>query len=166
MEPLNITAKKLAIIDLDGVIANSDARFAKAAKPDGGVNWRVAFDPALVSLDQLIDGAVAALNRLEEQGFTIIILTSRPESMKEATAAWLAQHDLHRFTLQCKPASEQFTKTVRWKAKEVRKLIEAYKPEVIVFVDDEAGNRESVLLSNAGIACHACFADYFAGQQI
>jgi ribonucleotide monophosphatase NagD (HAD superfamily) len=80
------TMTSLAIIDLDGVIAENTERFARATKPSGGIDWSVAFDPTLVVLDTLIAGADQAVTRLENKhGYAVIFLTSRPETMREAT---------------------------------------------------------------------------------
>jgi hypothetical protein len=87
---------RLAIVDLDGVVADNDARFARARAngdgrkgAEGPVDWSIAFDPDLVSLDGLIMGADQAVKSLEQR-CTIIYLTSRPESIREATQTWLA----------------------------------------------------------------------------
>jgi phosphoglycolate phosphatase-like HAD superfamily hydrolase len=139
---------RLAVIDLDGVCANSDARFA-LAKVGSRTDWSVAFDPANVPLDTLIDGVPEALAQLESQGYQLVYLTSRPESMRDATLAWLDQHDLineHR-PIIFKSASKQFTKTKIWKVEEVRALVERYNASELLFVDDEPVNVAEVLNS-------------------
>ncbi len=120
-------SNKLAIIDADGVLANSDARFAQATV-NGKVDWKRAFDPAAVSLDTLIEGVGECLDKLVERGHAVVILTSRPESMRAATVQWLAEHGIthHNERLEMKPASAQFVKTVRWKAERVVALAQEY----------------------------------------
>lgn len=168
----------LVIIDLDGVLVDSSERFAKAeeAKQQAlALNtemrqaikeyWRVAFTPDLVSLDTLIEGADKAVKNLESHAYTVVFMTSRPESMREATQAWLDQHDLTGYELVMKPAKEQFTKTVEWKAKEVRWM--ANLPDVLslVFIDDERVNREAVAALGLGVTCKENLDDYKPDDQ-
>ena len=106
---------KLAIVDLDGVVANADLRFAQAEeakhlymidpevrrkavaegkKTAADAYWRAAFDPVLVALDDLIEDAGENLMSLALQGYDIVFLTSRPEDMRWATFEWLGRHGL------------------------------------------------------------------------
>lgn len=165
---------RLALIDLDGVICNSEARFAKASEakaaylatqnPDNhyvpqvktaadNIYWRTAFTPALVELDTLIDGADQALDQIK-QDYDIYFLTSRPESMREATAQWIHEH-LHSFSwrfelkrpsssLIMKPDSQKFVKTVVWKAGIVELLVRLFGVDELLFIDDEPAHCESV----------------------
>ncbi len=87
------------IIDLDGIVANSSARFEIATK-DGKIDWSLAFDPELVKLDTLIEGADTIIKQLRGD---IVYLTSRPESMWQATHTWLTQHGLGQPGIICKP---------------------------------------------------------------
>ena len=169
---------KLAIIDLDGVIADNTARFAKAeeakaefaahtyatADLDGSkrlhqaaldVYWKTAFDPSLVPLDTLIDGLPEALNQVSHHGYDVLYLTSRPETMRDATVVWMKAHGLtivprnNAFgilfpALLMKPASQQFVKTLTWKTGIVETLIRLFDVEDLLFVDDEPAICESV----------------------
>src|SRR5205823_6012368 len=94
---------RLAIVDLDGCVANVDARFARAEEAKQAwlndlqnvlrsekqaidIYWRTVFSPDLVSLDTLIDGAKEGLEAIRhEKGYQLILMTSRPETMREAT---------------------------------------------------------------------------------
>lgn len=186
---------RVAVIDLDRVVANNAKRFAEAEKAKkarerelikmiGGKGkqrevtkayWNTAFDPALVELDELMVGSKEALTDLEEQGYYIVFLTSRPETMKEATIAWLCQHKI--FTgatlagtgtfwgvasatvrygrdLIMKPLGKQFVKTAEWKASEIQIMANLDIVESILFVDDEERNREAVeALKSAKVTC-------------
>ncbi len=145
---------KLAIVDLDGVIADSTARFERATI-DGKINWKVAFDPELVELDTLIDGVDERLYDLEIAGYTVVFLTSRPETMERATLNWLNRYDVLSIDrrLITKPLSEQFTKTKVWKACEVARLIREHKPERTIFVEDEIANVEEVARQLPDVQC-------------
>lgn len=154
---------KLAIIDLDGVVANADARFAKAEEvkkatwEDRSVElgtkertatdryWRTVFDPALVELDTLIEGVTEAIDYLfDDMGYTVVLLTSRPESMREATSKWLWEVALLlpsvTRNLIMKAPAFQYTKTVTWKAGMVQTLEALYGAIDLLIIDDEQAN--------------------------
>ncbi len=164
---------KLAIIDLDGVVADPEARFKRAEEAkqaflqeaesrfetvlhEGTTNkqaidlyWRTVFTPELVSLDTPIEGAREAMNKLMEEGYLLIYLTSRPELMRWTTLAWLGDHDiLHHvdggnivpIKLVMKPPAAQYVKTVVWKALTIQMLVSLYGAEEVLVVDDEAAN--------------------------
>jgi hypothetical protein len=158
---------RIAIIDIDGVIANSDARFALARQGGdgqkgaaGSVNWSVAFEPANVVLDTLIQGADQAVQRLERLGYAIIFLTSRPESMRQATEAWLTQREMDGYEVIMKPVSALRVKTVKWKADEVARIASLYIVDEIIFVDDEEANRQAVEALGTGIKIKRGLDDY------
>ncbi len=155
---------RLAIIDVDGIIANVDARFAKAEEarnaylrsqqgiPDGfsksniahatDLYWRTVFTPELVSLDTLIDGVNDALLDIQVQGYKVVLLTSRPDSMRSATMHWLLDNGLwDRYNdLVMKAPAFQYTKTTVWKAGIVQTLEAFYAATDLLIVDDEQAN--------------------------
>ncbi len=164
---------KLAIIDLDGVIANVEARFAKAdeakrnfrgsleailpgsERKETDLYWQTVFDPALVPLDTLIDGAKEALETIRANR-PIIVLTSRPETIRAATEQWLFHHGILFFAqmsaaLVMKPPAFQYTKTMIWKAGMIQHLATERRADEVLVIDDEAANRDHL----------ATFADTF-----
>jgi hypothetical protein len=158
----------LAIIDLDGVIANSDARFARAKLPDGSIDWNTAFNPDLVATDTPISGAKEAIERLMQRGYTVVFLTSRPIAMQDATVAWLEAYGLEYHDLVMKPRSAQFIKTVRWKASEVFRLvtIAGHEANGSLFIDDEELHRDAVRALGFGITTLASLADLGGDEPI
>lgn len=160
---------KVAIIDLDGVTVDSTARFSRAKREDGSIDWSIAFTPGLVRLDILIDGADQAIRRLDDMGWSVIFLTSRPESMEVATKQWLAQHELGCYELICKPKSKQFTKTTAWKAEEVKRIAEQARAfdasAIVMFIDDELENRRAVHGLTLGIICKDSLDEYKPTDQ-
>lgn len=139
--------KDIAFIDIDGVIANNDARFAEATGPDGKVNWKTAFDPDLITLDTLIAGSDEVLQQLQ-RAFDIVLFSSRPESLREATTVWLMEHGKHGIPhnhLVLKPPAAQFVKTIVWKALTLDTLAMFLDARHVVFVDDEEGNINEVV---------------------
>ncbi len=171
---------RLAIVDLDGVVAESSARFAKAEEVKAtflddtarndlatahksdwnavkqeatSLYWQTAFTPELVALDTLIENAIEHIGTLERRGYRVVFLTSRPESMREATAAWmyqqgimvspyLSQHSPVRYELVMKSSafSDARIYTKVWKAAMVQTLAGLYGADDIVFIDDEIEN--------------------------
>ncbi len=153
---------KLCIVDLDGVVANATARFAKAeeakqeylADPDSfsdertatDLYWRTVFDPEYVPLDTLIEGVNDALNTLQEAGYQVIFLTSRPQSMAEATLDWFG---LNIFInpgadILFKAPAFQYVKTTVWKAGMVQTLFMLYDAGEMIVVDDEVANLQEI----------------------
>jgi len=113
---------KLAIIDGDGVLWNNDARMEVAEqaaqiaseivdqfnerfahltivfdekerkKLVEGTRWRVAFNPVLIALDQPTWRNSKHMMVLAKCRWTIILMSSNPESTRETRQAWLNQH--------------------------------------------------------------------------
>lgn len=190
---------KLAIVDIDGVIACTDARFALAhqakvealtgkgllehtlfdrismiesakAKKNGLEYWegevyrkedmkvaensfyRVAFTPELTTLDTLIDGVVSDMEHLRNASYDILLLTSRPENMREATVTWLDRSEIwpdNMFIsfidwLIMKPKSFEWTKTVTWKAGKVEELVRLFRADALLFCDDEQAHQDAI----------------------
>lgn len=130
--------EKLAIVDLDGVIADSSERFAQATWPDGSIDWDLALNGDKVYLNTPIAGVHEALNQLHINDWTIVYLTSRLWHMEAETREWLDAHHLHiEKELVMKPEARQFTRTPQWKADMTAQLITGYKASDILVVDDE-----------------------------
>ncbi len=146
--------KKLAIVDLDGVVANSDARFSQATVNDKVV-WKLALNGEHVHLDTLIEGSIQALIKLEKQ-YTVVFLTSRPEHMRAATLEWFHVHGVSERRLEMKPESEQYTKTKVWKAEQVGKLAKEHGASQILLVEDELANIEEIRRVNTDLGITAC----------
>lgn len=174
---------KLCICDLDGVVVDNKARFAKAeeakqdflkthlapANLDGSrlleqkatdLYWRTAFTPSLVELDTLIDGAVEAINQLVNTSnggyYTCVFLTSRPETMRQATVQWLKKHiDVEAVEFErdviMKPLSQQFVKTPVWKAGTIEVLARVLGADELLVVDDE--HAQQLQADLAGLDC-------------
>ncbi len=165
---------KLAIIDLDGVVANPEARFARAeaakqafladtaakmaALTDGksftkeadNIKWRTAFDPSLVALDTPIDGASASVNDLWSDGWDLIFLSSRPEAMRTATIKWFRANGFPDWLLNgerlfLKAPAFQFVKTIVWKAGLIQTLAAVYDADDLLIIDDEQDNISEIM---------------------
>ncbi len=111
---------KTAFIDLDGTVCNSEKRFEQAWQK-GRLDWKIAFHPPLLELDELIAGTEAVLEGFEREGWQIVFLSSRPESLRRATKEWLKRHQLlhgqsGERRLILKPSNHRLTNTPKWKA--------------------------------------------------
>lgn len=151
---------KLCICGLDGCVADNTARFALAEEakqaymashvdPREATNifWREAFTPAHVALDTLVEGVNEALLDIQEQGYKVVFLTSRPESMREATIQWLFASTVYDADdeLVMKAPAFQYVKTVTWKAGMAQTLAMLYGGEDVMFVDDEQTNIDELV---------------------
>ena len=149
--------KLLAISDIDGVIVDSSERFSFAQylakdEPDEkkrtNLFWKAFFYEEYLPLDTPIPGASEHLSRLIREGWSITLLTSRPEHLREATKTWLSTH-LSCYEIQwgitMKPPSEQFKKTATWKAEQVHLLARLHGVEHLLVVDDEPKNAQAIL---------------------
>jgi hypothetical protein len=154
---------KLAIIDLDGVVANADVRFRQAElakeqwlmerqqglpyanepmteREATDLYWRTAFTPELVPLDTLIEDVNTHLLDIQvEYGYKVVFLTSRPEDMRQATVEWLFEHTVYDGDddLVMKPPAFQYTKTPVWKAGMIQFFISFDQVTDLLIVDDE-----------------------------
>jgi FMN phosphatase YigB (HAD superfamily) len=141
---------RLAIVDIDGVVCNSEERFARCTT-DGKVNWNLALSSQYVHLDVVIPGAVEALEKLERR-YTLVFLTNRPSNpMRSCTVEWLYTHGVALARLEMKPASEQRTKTKAWKARRVGELVGEYRATDILLIEDEPANADEIIARNTGL---------------
>lgn len=171
---------KLAIIDLDGVVCDSSARFAKAEEAkeryrrdmennfivnkqgEADAYWKMAFTPDLVQLDTLMDGVSDALSQLSRAGYRFCFLTSRPETMREATVTWFQRHYLFDYAdngrLIMKPLSQQYVKTPVWKAGTIEVLARLLQPDDLLVVDDEHAAQLTADLAHLDVMKLTCVA--------
>ncbi len=150
-----LTTTKLALVDLEGVLALCDARFARAKaiadatydeelwpREYSSVFWREVFQPEQVHLDTLMDGVHEGLARLLASGYTVVLYSSRPEAMRAATEEWLAGQAVVSnsgapLPLLLKASAFQYTKTPVWFAGMIQTLVATGKVTDLVIVDDE-----------------------------
>ncbi len=134
----------LAIIDLAGPIADESKRFELARIPGAGMNWQMFFDPQHLSLDTLVEGVDTAIADLQARGYTVLLMTSRPEVMREATEAWCLRHQI-TVPLVMKPPAAQFLKTVQLKAIMVQMASGVFSAREVIVIEDEAPNLAAIL---------------------
>ena len=84
--------KNTVIFDLDGTLANIDARRELATKPNGKLDWDVFFDSSNIKLDVPNEPVVQMAQMLAFYGFTIIIFSGRTDKTKYSTRSWLTHN--------------------------------------------------------------------------
>ncbi len=146
---------KIAIIDIDGVIADSIERF-KQCTEGGKINWDRALSSELLHLDKLIQNAAENLYGISEHYDKTILLTSRYDHMRQASLVWLDQHNIVTYERAIfKPWNDRFVKTKHWKAQQVLKILEEHNGTTllqsrgdplteVLIVEDEEANREEI----------------------
>lgn len=96
--------KDVIIFDLDGTLALIDERRAMAALPNGKINWKVFFDPNLISLDKPNLPVMASFCALQLQGYKMVILSGRDSITRQETEKWLSQHGIYPDFMLMRPA--------------------------------------------------------------
>ncbi len=167
---------KICFCDIDNTLADNTERETQARQfadsrfvPELGIipsivyrdAWmkifyseRAFYNPELLALDTLIDGVLDVLTKLTEAGYTILFLTSRPESLRIATRVWLYERQLGWFDegLIMKSSAFQYVKTPVWKAGMVATLAAMQEVIDVLVVDDSEEVIEAVRTHNQRVA--------------
>lgn len=131
-------------IDLDGTVANTAHRehYLKEQEVPNHMRWANFFNPTHVSKDSVMPRA-DVLNNLLAGKDPVTFLTSRPESTREASSAWLGSNfsnfnpELHKLLM--KPPDTKVP-SATWKTDQIA----ARGDKDFTFMDDDAGNRASM----------------------
>lgn len=81
---------KTVIFDLDGTLALIDKRRAKAALPNGKMNWKTFFAPENIQLDEPNWPVIESFKALQKAGHIVGIFSGRDDISKTETKDWLA----------------------------------------------------------------------------
>ena len=84
--------KNTIIFDLDGTLANIDARRKLATKPNGKLDWDVFHDPSNIGLDVPNEPVVKMAQMFAENGYIVIIFSGRTDKTKYSTRSWLTHN--------------------------------------------------------------------------
>jgi hypothetical protein len=87
-----LTGRPMAIVDLDGVLA--DVRHRLPCIDGRHKDWDAFF--AAIPDDPPLAEGFAVVGRLLADGHDVVLLTGRPERARADTEAWLARHGLPR----------------------------------------------------------------------
>jgi hypothetical protein len=126
-------ARPAVVLDLDGVI--SDATHRQSYLRDG----RLDFDGFFAAcVDDPVLEAGAALARVLAADHLVIILTARPETVRDQTIAWLADNRIrHDLLIMCRADDHRHSSEFKHEQLET---LAAAGCEVRLAVDDSPGN--------------------------
>ena len=97
---MGLKMKNTIIFDLDGTLANIDARRLKAGKLKDGkvtdkIDWDVFFDPVnVLTLDKPNVPVIKMAQLFKADGFKIVIFSGRNDRSFDATTQWLNDNDV------------------------------------------------------------------------
>ena len=77
------------IIDIDNTLCISNERFALAKKENGKTDWDIAHNPELIKKDKPNYPMIDLAKKYKKDGFEVIVLTGRPDSVEDVTKDWL-----------------------------------------------------------------------------
>lgn len=123
---------KLALLDIDGVLANDSARLHHALARD----YSAYFAKAAMSADVMHTEGLALAEKLQAEGWTVAYLTGRREDRRVVTEDWLDQHGfpMGRLTMR---TPEQGMPLANFKQEYMLKLlVTANYTDVVLFDDD------------------------------
>jgi len=121
----------LAVVDIDGVVADVRHRLHHVDGRRGRKNWPAVF--AAARDDGLLDEGARTARALAEV-YGVVYLSGRPEGLRAVTEDWFARHDLPPGRLVLRPAGDYRPASV-WKVEALRGLAE--DADVVVLVDDD-----------------------------
>ncbi len=122
------------IIDIDNTLCNSNERFELAKKPNGKTDWDIAHNPELIEKDKPNFPMIDLAYSYKSRGVEVILLTGRPESIREATKLWLTQYHVEYDKLIMRSWEDNFLKAPIFK----KKMYETYiKDKVFCAYDDD-----------------------------
>lgn len=102
---------KWFIFDLDGTLANIDARRKLAkdtAKPGKNkMNWDTFFNPSNIGLDKPNHAVIKMAQILAESGHMIAIFSGRSQRMAWSTKSWLVKNNVPWCMLKMRPIKGQ-----------------------------------------------------------
>ena len=122
------------IVDIDNTLSLSNKRFELAKTQNGKIDWNVALNPELVKKDEPNLPMIDLVSRYKHTDTEIIIITGRPESIKESTEWWLKTHNIEYDKLFMRTEKDHYIKASILK----KNIYETYvKSGVFCAYDDE-----------------------------
>ena len=122
------------IIDIDNTLCLNNKRFELAKKENGKTDWDIAHNPELVEQDEPNFPMIDLAARYKRDGLKVIIITGRPESIREVTELWLMKYHIPYDALYMRTERDHYIKADILK----RKIYETYiKEKVFCAFDDD-----------------------------
>jgi hydroxymethylpyrimidine pyrophosphatase-like HAD family hydrolase len=124
----------IVIIDIDNTLCLNNKRFELAKKENGKTDWDIAHNPELVEQDEPNFPMIDLAHKYKRDGLKIIIITGRPESIREVTELWLLKYHIVYNALYMRTERDHYIKADILK----RKIYETYiKEKVFCAYDDD-----------------------------
>ena len=96
--------KKTVIFDLDGTLADIDARRDKALKPNGKLDWEIFAAPqSILDLDKPNHPVIKMAQMFHNDGFKIVIFSGRNDRSFHTTKEWLEKYKVPYDLLVLRP---------------------------------------------------------------
>lgn len=147
-----VTRTAVAILDLDGVLADTRHRMHFIAKRK---NWDAFFAAAVD--DPLHPEGLAAARTAVEAGLAVIYLSGRPERCRRDTERWLREHDAPEGKLLLRPSGDHRSAD-RLKVALLRNLARRY--DLRLLVDDDLRVVEAVRAARPPLVDAVLHADW------
>lgn len=122
------------IIDIDNTLSNANERFKFATKQNGKIDWDIAHKPQYVILDKPNYPMIDLAKKYKKDGFEVIVLTGRPDSIETVTKEWLQKYGVEYDQLIMRNRSSHFLKAPVYKKKVYETII---KSDVFCAYDDD-----------------------------
>lgn len=123
---------QLALIDIDGVLANDEHRVQHALNRE----WAIYFAPARMKQDSPLQGGRELIQRLIREGWEIQYLTGRREDRRAVTTLWLIEHGFPIAPIHMRGRQEKMP-LANFKKMRIQEMLETGLYDEIVLHDDD-----------------------------
>lgn len=146
--------RAMVVLDLDGVISDATHRqwYLRGGRRDFEGFFAAAVDDPLIESGAALAAAIA-------DDHTVVILTARPELIRDDTVAWLARYHVRHDLLILQPAGDG-RRSAEFKGDEVAALRERGADIRVAFEDSP---ENIAALRAAGIATVSVHSGYYEG---
>lgn len=121
--------------DIDGTLVDASARLMRCIR-NGSVDWDCFLDCGKLHMDRPLSHMIGYANSLAERGLGIILLTGRPERMRECTIRQLESYGLGGFVDIFMRPNDNHEPDPVYKAWAMSRILRRYR--VVVHFDDNA----------------------------
>lgn len=145
-------ARRVALFDLDGVIADAASRqgYIRRAEPD----WKGFF--LACGTDTVVPGAKALIDAVDP-AMSLVLLTARPATVRAQTERWLAEHNIRHDVLLMRPYGD-YTASTDFKRSAAAELLK-HGFEIAISVEDDPRNVD--MFRSLGIPCYYVHSGYY-----
>ena len=121
------------IIDIDDTLSLAGRRFELAKMPNGKINWDIAHNIELVKEDKPNLPMIDLAKKYKKDGFKVVIITGRPEFIREVTEIWLKKYGIEYDALYMRLKDEHYIKAPIYK----KGIYQSYLDDVFCAYDDD-----------------------------